>query len=414
MLETKLHNNLIIEKEYSTVILGVSFLLGINSVYGLYNYIHHNMEYYDVLLTNTLLFMSSFNYWRKPTYGFRRKIDMILSAVNFIYNSYAISHCNYSWICYICMKFIVIFYALSWFYHNKNQKALGTFCHCLVHISANIAHAFIFSGIISAPLLYEISTEIEISIKPGISFNLNDHYNLLLCLITFIIYTIAYTSVIYNQNIAKMITPKSFKKSVMYSHELVAYFVSSIHSGFMAISGLFNLIDKNIVSDSFFESVFYSSMGYYLSDLLYLIITNTDIGYTIPFIIHHLTCIVMEIYTLILPIGIYKNIIRYYGTRFCLAEFSVIPLNYIWYLKNTDSNYKTNIKYKTAFEAVFRLFFVCRIINLTHLIYEICISDYRYDVMNIAGLSLTLLNYIWFYKIYKINKTIKKSFSKVD
>ncbi len=34
---------LIIEKEFSSIIFKMSFLFGINSLYGLYNYLHYNM-----------------------------------------------------------------------------------------------------------------------------------------------------------------------------------------------------------------------------------------------------------------------------------------------------------------------------------------------------------------------------------
>jgi hypothetical protein len=52
----------IIEKKYSSILLKTSFVFGINSLYGFYNYMYYNMECIDVLINNTILFFTSINY----------------------------------------------------------------------------------------------------------------------------------------------------------------------------------------------------------------------------------------------------------------------------------------------------------------------------------------------------------------
>jgi len=111
------------------------------------------MKFNEIIFTNTILFLTSINYWRKPTYGFRRNIDISVAVINFCYNHSVISHCQYSWIYYLAMSGIVGFYGLSHFYHDKNRN-LGCFFHFMVHLSANIGNFAVFNGLITTPTLY--------------------------------------------------------------------------------------------------------------------------------------------------------------------------------------------------------------------------------------------------------------------
>ena len=75
-------NLYILEKKYSLILLTSSLMFGINSIYGFYNYLYNDMIFLDVLLSNTFLFITSVNYWRKPCEGFRRKIDLVACIIN--------------------------------------------------------------------------------------------------------------------------------------------------------------------------------------------------------------------------------------------------------------------------------------------------------------------------------------------
>lgn len=142
----------VVERKHSKVLFISSFFFGLNSIYGFYNYLHHNMKFNEIIFTNTILFLTSINYWRKPIYGFRRNLDITIAVINFGYNHYVIYNCHYSWIYYLAMKGIVVFYGLSRMYHNKNSN-LACFFHCMVHISANVGNLAVFSGLIN-PSLY--------------------------------------------------------------------------------------------------------------------------------------------------------------------------------------------------------------------------------------------------------------------
>ena len=149
----------IIEKEFSCIIFKISFLLGINSLYGLYNYLYHNMEYYDVIITNTLVFISSINYWRKPTYGFRRNFDISICLLNLIYNTYTVYEHPVTIFHWISIGGSPLFYSVSWLFYKLKYKKASTFFHWLCHLTANLGSFVIFNGIFTIPIIYEFKID---------------------------------------------------------------------------------------------------------------------------------------------------------------------------------------------------------------------------------------------------------------
>ncbi len=141
-------NEYLVEKNHGIILLISSFTFGLNSIYGYYNYLHHDMKFNEILFTNTILFLTSINYWRNPKYGLRRNIDIMVAVINFFYNHTVISHCCYSWIYYLGMTGVAGFYGLSWLYHNKSSN-LSCFFHFMVHTSVNLANLAVFSGLIN-------------------------------------------------------------------------------------------------------------------------------------------------------------------------------------------------------------------------------------------------------------------------
>ncbi len=141
------NNNIpILEPQYSSILFKTSFLFGLNTIYGLYQMMNNNLHFNDVLMTNTLLFITSVNYWRNPTYGLRRKIDISIALTNLFYNSYTISHHPNAWICYMSIKMLIISYCFSWYYHCNNNKKLGTYYHSMVHIFGNFGSFLILNN----------------------------------------------------------------------------------------------------------------------------------------------------------------------------------------------------------------------------------------------------------------------------
>ncbi len=153
-----MQEKLIIEKEFSSIIFKMSFLLGINSLYGLYNYLYYNMQYYDVIITNTLLFISSVNYWKKPVRGIRRNFDISMCLLSLVYNTYTVYEHPVTIYHYIVIGGTPILYTTSWLLYNYNYKRSSTFFHCLCHLTANLGSYVIFYGIFSEPTIYESSS----------------------------------------------------------------------------------------------------------------------------------------------------------------------------------------------------------------------------------------------------------------
>jgi hypothetical protein len=140
------YNNIpILEAKYSSILFKTSFLFAINSIYGLYQIKNKKLKFNDVFMTNTLLFITSINYWRNPTYGLRRTVDILMALTNIFYNSYTISHHPNAWICYISIKMLIISYCFSWYYHSNNNKKLGTFYHSMVHLFGNFGNFLILN-----------------------------------------------------------------------------------------------------------------------------------------------------------------------------------------------------------------------------------------------------------------------------
>ena len=214
----------------------------------------------------------------------------------------------------------------------------------------------------------------------------------------------------YSSYISQMITPKNYKKGTKDVHELVTYFISTIHAFMACVGGLYFCLNHHNMDTKMIDMIFNISLGYYISVIIYLFLSCSKNYFSIlPFLVHHSVTITILLYQINSTTPYYKDT-AYFGSRLYLAEFSVIPLNYIWYLKNTDENYKFNIRYVTAFEAVFRLFFMFRVLNYTELIYRLIDEEYIYNPMSLTVIILTLLNYVWCFKIYKIKNGVYKNY----
>lgn len=62
---------LVVAQEYATNIYRVSFLSLLPA------YLSFHYQKYDIMLVPLTVFATSINYWRKPTYGWRRNVDIV-------------------------------------------------------------------------------------------------------------------------------------------------------------------------------------------------------------------------------------------------------------------------------------------------------------------------------------------------
>ena len=112
--------------------------------------------------------------------------------------------------------------------------------------------------------------EFEFEDYSDISFEINNNK---LFFSTFTIYSILYFLAYTNLSFSEAITPINFiNKGHYYSHQLVAYYMSTIYSfitsscGVLFVCGLLSL--ENI------RSVYYFSFGYLLADIIYIILVS--------------------------------------------------------------------------------------------------------------------------------------------
>jgi len=74
--------SLVLPPQYSRRLLLVSFLTPFSVLLALH------YELYDLALVATFVFIHSVNYWRHPTFGLRRKVDMVTALFGCIYQFY--------------------------------------------------------------------------------------------------------------------------------------------------------------------------------------------------------------------------------------------------------------------------------------------------------------------------------------
>jgi hypothetical protein len=233
--------------------------------------------------------------------------------------------------------------------------------------------------------------------------------NFLIFLSTFITYSTFNWLSLKNTGFSKSITPQNFKGGSDKSHEIIAYGMSTIHS---IVVGIFNSLNiLGLIDNQTVYTSYYFSFGYFCGDIVYLFLiskTKKELLDQATFIFHHLVTIIGQMIELSYQNDINENKIRFYTGRMFLAELSVIPMNISWFIKNIDVDYKKNYYYRIAFEAFFRLYIVFRIINYSHLSYLWITQDFNYIIEGMPLAFLSLLNFIWFYKICQIKIGLNK------
>jgi hypothetical protein len=122
----------------SKCIWRVSFLSLLSCSYAIYQ------GHYDLALVPGGVFMTSINYWRLPTYGWRRNLDMTYVCSSLIYqNIRAYSMPNAApYYQFMCLGLLM--YPTSIYLYKKKRYWWSTYVHCMVHIVANISNAVLY------------------------------------------------------------------------------------------------------------------------------------------------------------------------------------------------------------------------------------------------------------------------------
>jgi hypothetical protein len=220
------------------------------------------------------------------------------------------------------------------------------------------------------------------------------------------LYKLSFTNIYF----ATSITPLNYSEPLHGSHKLVSYGFSTLHALLISLYStlyLFNIIDNYAI-----KQVFFLSMNYYLADIFYVSDSTKKLTKLDYFTICHHTIMIMMYYKIFMfiynDINL-ENTLLYYINRGLLAEYSVITLNYSWYLVNTKQE-NCKAMFVSAIITLI-LYFFTRVINFTRLIYNFWSDNLIYAL--IILMPLFFINYYWFYKLFcKANRIHKKMISK--
>ncbi len=234
-----------------------------------------------------------------------------------------------------------------------------------------------------------------------ISFEIDD---IKLFVSTFSIYIIIFMTSYINYDFSVYITPSNFIKGHLYSHELVSYCMSTIHSIITGTYGLAYFL--NLISLDNLYSGYHFSLGYFSADIVYFILISEslkDLKKNMWVIFHNIILILMLVGSFIE--NSYDEEKRaFYLAMGLIAEYSFIPLNICWYIKNTNKYYYFDQEFIMYTKILIVTYFVTCVINLSYILHCLYLENMFIDI--IISTPITLLNYWWFYKL--IHMILKK------
>jgi hypothetical protein len=149
-------DNCILCKEQSNCIWEISFLSIFSSLYAIYR------GYYDLALLPGGIFLTSINYWRHPTYSWRRNVDIIYVKLALTYQLIRSYGAENSILYYILLLIGIGFYYIAKYYGNQQMFWHSTYSHCMIHVMATISNFVLYSGYIvpidSNPIIKTLMT----------------------------------------------------------------------------------------------------------------------------------------------------------------------------------------------------------------------------------------------------------------
>ena len=131
--------DLVLTPQYSNLIYKVCYLLLITTLYGFYQ------QKYDLCTILFCGFLTSINYWRNPTFGLRRNIDMVAIPIGLVYHAVRAYHYE-NWLPYYVLNGICIsFYPASCYFYRRKQYWTSTYLHCMMHIMGNVSFFVLYT-----------------------------------------------------------------------------------------------------------------------------------------------------------------------------------------------------------------------------------------------------------------------------
>ena len=133
-------NGCILYPNQCSFLCKISILSLISSLYAVYK------ENYELALIPFGVFLTSINYWYKPTNCWRKTLDVTYVQFALIYNIVRAYNSEYYILYYITVFISLCFYPLGVYLYNKKMYWESTYAHSMVHIIANISNIILYTG----------------------------------------------------------------------------------------------------------------------------------------------------------------------------------------------------------------------------------------------------------------------------
>ena len=176
---------------------------------------------------------------------------------------------------------------------------------------------------------------------------------------------------------------------------LYSYFFSLIHSAYistMSILFLYDRLDCQLYTYLSLYSIFYLGV-----DIFILNYESQFSKMKKIFTIHHSLFIIL-IYLNYIDYMKYDYLDTYLIAVSLLGEICVLPLNLNWYLIKTKR--KKTLLFKISNYLLIVTYLLFRIIGYTSIFF--IIIKHHYYIIFLISLPIIIMNYVWFYKIFKL------------
>lgn len=102
--------------------------------------------YYDMSLVPLFVGITSILYWKHPDYSWRRYVDIATVQICMWYSVYRAWGSEYMMEYYILKSLSIFIFGIGLRMYHKKQFYISTYCHCSLHILANISNIILYSG----------------------------------------------------------------------------------------------------------------------------------------------------------------------------------------------------------------------------------------------------------------------------
>jgi hypothetical protein len=135
------HSHLVLPPQFSRRIFFVSHLTLFSSLLAGY------LEVYDCACLALLVYLTSVNYWRLPTKGFRRTFDMCAVAVGFAHHLYRALLDSSVHVIYVVLFSLCVFCYGKARQRSSHSKDESSWWHCGIHVFGNVGNVVLYLSI---------------------------------------------------------------------------------------------------------------------------------------------------------------------------------------------------------------------------------------------------------------------------